>query len=409
MHYDVVVVGAGPSGSVAAWELARNGLKVALLEKHKLPRHKTCGGGIPMVAADILEFNELKDLVPEAFIECDTRYMRHTFNFETPFLMPMNVSENTNLSLWMVRRDIFDNALANRAVAHGAELLDEHSVKQIICLPDGRVQVEAVTNSGNWVATCDKLVGADGVNGVVARQIGLRKERSLAIAMEAEVPHDWKSGHPDLRPEVLHLEFGAVPKGYAWVFPKSDHLNVGAGFFSSKKNEKEERAGTKEFLQNVICNYLTSLNVPYNPEELIYHSYPLPLWHGQSTLQNSEGNVFLSGDAAGLVNPFFGDGILHALRSGKIVANCILEKNTQNYSKIITETFADNFNAALRLSKIFYQWPAFCYKNGVNRPSATQTATLLLCGQTVFPDVTDRVINRIREAMRLGRRKSSVN
>jgi len=73
LRYDVIVCGAGPAGSSAAYAMAKAGLKVAFLEKHKLPRHKPCGGGMPMVMGDMLA-----DLVPEAVVDSEVRYMRHT-------------------------------------------------------------------------------------------------------------------------------------------------------------------------------------------------------------------------------------------------------------------------------------------------------------------------------------------
>ncbi len=139
-HYDVIVVGAGPAGNVAAYELARAGKTVALLEKQVLPRHKTCGGGMPMVVSQVLGLDTMRDLAPEAFVEADTRWMRHTFNFEDPYLAPMNMGdtgdagsagEGRQLSLWMVRRSVFDNALAQRAASAGAELRDGLAVKTL--------------------------------------------------------------------------------------------------------------------------------------------------------------------------------------------------------------------------------------------------------------------------------------
>jgi len=68
---------------------------------------------------------------------------------------------------------------------------------------------------------------------------------------------------------------------------------------------------------------------------------------------------FSQGDSAGLINPFFGDGILHALKSGQIAARCILEKTQHDYTRAIGREFKTNFDAALKLSKFFYQWPKF--------------------------------------------------
>lgn len=401
-HYDVIVVGAGPAGNAAAFDLARTGARVALLEKQRLPRHKTCGGGMPMVVSQVLALEEIRDLAPDAFVEADTRFMRHTWNFEDAYLAPMNPEgeDGRPLSLWMVRRSIFDNALAQRAARAGAELRDSLPVRSITLEKGGPAHVRAEGRDGAWEATADTVIGADGANGIVARAVDLRRNRVLAIAIEAEVPHTWGDGHPNLRPDVCHLEYGAVRRGYAWVFPKGDHLNVGAGVFRPRRADGRGDNTVRDELHRAILDYLRTLGVPRRHEELEYHAHPLPLWNGLDTLQTRDNRVLLAGDAAGLINPFFGDGILHALTSGQIAARCILEGNTAGYTDCIAAEFRANFDAALRLAKFFYQWPGFCYKHGVKRPNATRTATRLLCGDALFKDISGRVMRRIREAMR---------
>ena len=182
-HYDVIVVGAGPAGGASAFELARSGVRVALIEKQKLPRHKTCGGGMPMIVSDILHLDEIRDLAPDAFVEADTRFMRHTYLFDDPVLFPMNQEgAERNISLWMVRRSVFDNALAQRAASAGAELIDGLALKSLESSNNGPLTIRAESQNGIWEATCDTLIGADGANGITAKLAGLRKQRSLAIA-----------------------------------------------------------------------------------------------------------------------------------------------------------------------------------------------------------------------------------
>src|ERR1051325_8192955 len=107
-HYDVIVVGAGPAGNAAAFDLARGGAKVALLEKQTLPRHKTCGGGMPMMVSQVLALEEIRDLAPDAFVEADTQFMRHTWNFDDPVLVPMNPDEEDPRRLSHKLGDGFD-------------------------------------------------------------------------------------------------------------------------------------------------------------------------------------------------------------------------------------------------------------------------------------------------------------
>lgn len=401
LHYDVIVAGAGPAGCSAAFELARRGARVALIEKQRLPRHKTCGGGMPMAVADVLELDAARDLAADAFVECDTRYMRHTWRFGDSCLAPMNPGEEAigGISLWMVRRSVFDNALAQRAARAGAELRDGLALRSLERIADGGMTVSAEGASGPWEAHADVLIGADGANGMTARLVDLRRQRALAIAIEAEVPHLWGTGHADLRRDVCHLEYGAVRHGYAWVFPKDDHLNVGAGVFRPRKSDGRGDAGVRDELQNAIVAYLEMLGVPRASADLVYHAHPLPVWNGLDRLQTADNRVLLAGDAAGLVNPFFGDGILHALKSGRIAAEHVLSHDTANYTRAIGEEFRVNFDAALRLARFFYQWPAVCYRHGVKRPNATRTAARLICSDLRYDDVSGRALRRLREAL----------
>ena len=403
-RYDVIVVGAGPAGSAAAYRLAKGGASVALLEKQILPRRKTCGGGMPMCVSDLLQLDEIRDLSPDAFLESSVRHMRHTYKWKDPVLASLNsetpgseeISTEKPLTLWMVQRSVFDNALAQRAAKAGADLMDGLSVRTLAFEKGKPVRVTAEGVNGGWEAYADTIIGADGANGIVAKQAGLRRERTLAIAIEAEVPHEWGIGHSDLRKEICHLEYGAVHHGYAWIFPKGDHLNVGAGVFRPRNGDGRGDTNVRHELHKAILDYLKLMGIPKKIEDLVLHAHPLPVWNGMDTLQTRDNRVLLVGDSAGLINPFFGDGILHALKSGQIAAQSILQKDQMNYSKAIRAEFKTNFDAALKLAQFFYQFPEFCYQYGVRRPNATRTAARLLYGEALFSDISGRVLRRIR-------------
>jgi geranylgeranyl reductase family protein len=382
---------------MAAYTLARAGAKVALIERQKLPRHKTCGGGMPVTVSEVLKLTG--DLDPACFIEADTRYMRHTWNFADPYLAPMNMGEADEkpISLWMVQRSIFDNALAQRAASAGADLRDQLPLRTLERTSAGPVRITAGTAGDEWTAEADHLIGADGANGVVARTVGLRRERDLAIAIELELPHRWGDGIPELNPEVCHLEYGAVQRGYAWVFPKRDHLNIGAGVFRPRRPNERGDSAVREELHRAIAGYIDMLGLPPAGTDAKYYAHPLPIWSGSETVHAWRGRVLLAGDAAGLINPFFGDGILNALKSGQLAAQTILSGDTSGYSRAVAREFKSNLDAALRLARLFYQWPAFCYQNGVKRPAATRAAARLLCGDADFRDTSRRVMRRLRQ------------
>ncbi len=399
LSYDVIVVGAGPAGASAAHDAAAAGMRVLLLEKHPLPRHKTCGGGMPMTVGE-----ELRGLAPEAFVESEVRFMRHTWEFDDPYLATINPSpEEPEITLWMVQRSVFDNALAQRAAAAGADLRDGLAVRSVEN-NDGAVTVRAAGQAGaELVARAPQLIGADGANGVCARAAGLRRSRMLAIALEVEHPYHWGNGHADLRRDVIHLEYGAIRRGYAWIFPKADHLNVGAGVFRPRSAEGRGDPSVRDELQRAIFGYLDSLGVPYSPNQMCFHAHPLPIWNGKERVSTRDGGILLVGDAAGLINPLFGDGILHAVRSGRLAAQCVAEGAAREYTRRLHAEFAPNFDAALKLAKAFYQWTGFIYKHGVMRPGATRSAARLLAGQARFADAGKRALKLLRQSMGVGR------
>jgi len=402
LDYDLIVCGAGPAGAIAAMVAAQAGLTVALLEKQILPRHKTCGGGTPTVMQTLLH-----DLVPESFVESTVLSMRHTWNFGDPYLSPINAPDaDRPLSIWMMQRSVFDNALAQRAVQAGAELRDGLAVRTVTIEADRvRVSAQAIKANGGlnkgdaFVATARTVIGADGANSITAKAANLRQKPSIAIGMEIELPHAWGTGHPDLRPDVAHLEYGAIKRGYAWVFPKADHLNIGAGVFRPRRQDARNEHQVRTEMQQAIAHYLEALQLSPDLSQVRFHAHPLPIWGGKERLHTQDGRILLAGDAAGLINPFFGDGILHAVKSGTIAAECVIENAVAQYSNRIHAEFAANFDAALSLARFFYQYPGVCYKYGVKNPKSSRLATELISGELSFPSILGRAIGRIQRAM----------
>ncbi len=395
-EYDVIVCGAGPAGAIAALTTAQAGLKTALVEKYPLPRHKTCGGGVPVVQ------QRLRDLAPGAFVESDVRYLRHTWNFADPYLGAINPDGSERLGIWMVQRPVFDDLLAQRAVQAGADLYDGVVVRSLETA-DSHISVrgQILKPHGDWTRgqsmqiTGRFLIGADGASGLTATATGLRPRRTIALGMELELPYDWSVAHPILTPEIAHLEYGAIPNGYAWIFPKADHLNIGAGVFQPRGGDARRDRTLPATLRRVILDYAAALQLPPPPDSLPFHAHPLPIWSGREPLQTADGRILLVGDAAGLINPFFGDGILHAINSGAIAATAVIDGKTSAYSDRIHAEFAPSFNAARQLAGLFYRFPKIGYDYGVKHPQASRIATELLTGELAYNRIVSRTVSHI--------------
>jgi flavin-dependent dehydrogenase len=367
-------------------------MKVALVEKHRLPRHKTCGGGMPFVVRDY--FPHLDETL---FVESETTHMRHSWRFGEAVIHPMTPADQTPLTLWMARRSEFDNALAQYAASRGARLIDG-------------APVSGLERNGNcWTVTADKfkgtgrfVIGADGANGKTARLSGLHADLLFGLGMEIEYPIDWGAVDFPVSPTMIHLEYGALAGGYAWIFPKGDHLNVGA--FRRRTGGIADKKETGRLLKKTVFDFLASLNLSLNPDTVEFHAHPLPLWNPKRKLQSEDATVFLIGDAAGLINPFMGDGILHAIKSGHMVAEC-LAADPRRYAEQVKQAFASDFAISNFIAGVSAKNARLFYRKGITRPRATRIITELLCEEITYDDFLERAKNRLRAAfLPFGRR-----
>jgi len=403
--FDLIVCGAGPAGAVAAAQAARDGLRVAMVEKKRFPRHKPCGGGMPATVG-----TELARLVPEAISDCQVRHMRHTWNFGEACLAPIDPGvkgaaagsgnpaavREVDRTFWMVQRPRFDHALVQAAVAAGAEFLEGWELKGFTAETDRLALRLRQRGSGREQGLgAAYLIGADGAAGVVSRAAGLRRSPRITMGVEVEVPHRWDPANSLLRPDTLHLEYGAVRHGYCWVFPKADHLNIGAGVFYDPRRDVRRDPHMHARLVAAIEAYAASIGVADRLAGQRFHAHPLPVWRGREPLQSADGRVLLAGDAAGLINPLFGDGLLHAIRSGRLAAIAVATGNTRGYTCAVHDLLADDFEAARRLSWLLRLAPQLTYRYGLSDPRVTVVMARMLAGELAFRGLARRALGRI--------------
>ncbi len=351
--YDVIIVGAGPGGATAAYFLGEARLRVLVIEKETLPRYKPCGGG--------LSARMLKETFPFSFepvIETQVKAVAYTFGGRA-HVIPVPGGE-----VLTVMRDQFDAHLLAQA---RAEVWPGVSVRNVIELED-RVVVE--TGGGKTVES-RYLIGADGANSVVARARGLRRGKTTAAAIEAEV---WVAS--DVRQRVgdaLWFIFGDIRHGYAWVFPKSDHLSVGIAALHPKHGELQ--AG----LSRVAARYGISL------EGAQLRGHPIPIYVRREAI--STVRALLVGDAAGLADPFTGEGIRLAIKSGRIAAESIIAGRPGQYASRIHNEIGVCHTFGLGVAWLFYTFPRLCFMLGAPNPFITYAFVDMLSDRVSYPQV----------------------
>ncbi|HVS09839.1 MAG TPA: geranylgeranyl reductase family protein, partial [Planctomycetota bacterium] len=286
--------GAGPAGASAALELARGGARVALLERDELPRYKTCGGGVLGRALALLP--------PEIAAACQVRCLSAEVRFAEAGL-DFTVRRSEPL-VWMAMRAELDLAITGAARAAGAELVAPCELRG---LEQDRSGVRLRTSRGELRARY--LVAADGAASQAARAAGFPPLESAIPALEWEL---------DAGPAALErfagralFDFSGIPHGYAWIFPKREHLSVGILCMRRGRARLPER----------LTRWLASMGLAdASPGER--HGWTIPVRPRDAF---ARGRVLLAGDAAGLADPLTGEGITHAVHSGRLAARALLE------------------------------------------------------------------------------------
>jgi flavin-dependent dehydrogenase len=250
----------------------------------------------------------------------------------------------------MTQRRRLDAYLAEQAVAAGAELREGARVTAVEGTT-ARVCEESVTGS--------VLIGADGVNGIVGRAVGLGRDHQHGVALEGNVSHADVDARRYAR--RLVLEFGVVAGGYGWVFPKGDHVNVGVGGWEREGPTLRAELGR-------LCN-----EHGIDPESVTdLRGYRLPMRRPTAVL--AHGPVALIGDAAGLVEPLTGDGIYEAFLSANLVAEATLavlegcEEGLEPYAAALTRTLAPLVSAGWGAKVALDRFPRLMFSVARLRP-----------------------------------------
>lgn len=323
---DVIVVGAGPGGSSAAFHLASHGCTVALLEKSEFPREKVCGDGLtPRAVKQLIKMGV--DTSP-GFGWQHNRGLRVIGGGVRLELDWPDLASFPNYGLTRTRLD-FDQLLARKAEQAGAVLTTGTNVTGPILDRGGRVVgVTATGPDGEPVEYRAPLViAADGVSGRFALSLGITKrdDRPLGVAVRqyfrSEVRHD--DEYLESWIELRSRESGKLLPGYGWIFGLGDgRVNVGLGVLNSSAafGAINYRTMLAQWLAGTPTEWglADPANADGGPQ-----GAALPM--GFNRVPHYSRGVMLVGDCGGMVNPFNGEGIAYAMESGELAAEIAMQ------------------------------------------------------------------------------------
>jgi len=337
--YDVIIVGGGPSGTSAGRRAGRLGIKTLLLEKENFPRYKPCGGGLSEHAMSYLDFE-----LPQDIIEWEVTGAKVIFKDQS-----INVHKDRRVST-LVSRSEFDNFLLEKAKETGIEI---HTGEKVLCCREMSDFVKVDTSQGTYQAKFAIIAeGAQGLVKTCVRPVDNKEE--YGICLVTEVPADEREIEKRLG-KTVELHFGVTGGGYGWIFPHKTYYSVGIGGVVKDFPHPKES----------MLNFLKE-NSFFGEYRLHGHKIP---WGGiKRKVMGSR--ILLSGDAAGFVDAFSGEGLAYAIRSGQIAAEVIAgiclqgEKpaDLNEYKDLCRAEFGTHLKYSLIFSRLIHSFPERSFK-----------------------------------------------
>jgi geranylgeranyl reductase family protein len=333
--YDAIIVGAGPAGSSAAIYCSKVGLNTLLLDKSIFPRDKICGDALSGKSVKILEeLDLLQDLDKLNGAIVNRIIFGNPNHSECELHLNKSLNKRHISHGFVIPRKIFDNYLFNKA-SDVSEVESGFNVNDLIYDKNQVIGVKGKSASGEEKKYYGNIVlGADGPYSIVSRKSGYYNSDMNYTAVGLRCYYE---NVDDLTDQIeLHYVHETIP-GYFWIFPAGNKkANIGVGLLKSKAKKK------KHNLYQIMEQVIDSKNFKHRFKNASALEKPkgwnLPF--GNTKRKNHGNGFLLLGDAAGLVDPFTGEGIGNAMESGKIAAEVILKaKKINNFSKQILSEY----------------------------------------------------------------------
>lgn len=331
-EFDVIVVGAGPGGSSAAAAALAGGLRVAQVEKAQFPRVKPCAGGLTMKTYKALRL-DYAPWVRATLRSIDFNLWGGDGHRFTHRLRPV---------VGLVVRPEFDNALARQNLAApGFELFSGERVVEATY--DGAFAVRTAART----LRAAQLIAADGAYSTVNRAFHVGHPRASAVAIEVNIGRDELRVLSD---PPMCFDFGAVESGYGWVFPKDDHLSVGLYTY---------RWGLKGLRERLLGYIAAKGLTPRETSALRFDAHQVPV--GGYRLSRTALPLYIVGDAGGFADALTGEGIYHAVESGRIAGETAASvhrgepRGAALYRRRLWRSVLPDTLLTYHLSRIFYR------------------------------------------------------
>lgn len=321
--YDVIIVGAGPSGATTATVLAQKGYDVLLLDRDEFPRDKTCGDGVPSGCIEIMTKLGMSDKIKEA-VGKGQFYPLDMVRIYSPkgrmFQAHLKEADDGSKS-YVAPRMYFDAVIQQQAVESGAQF-EQALVKGPLMENDHVAGVRAQLNGDVKELRSKIVVGADGVTSVLSRSLRPKEQQHVdshrAVALRAYIHDIEENPH-----EVEFYLYDEILPGYAWIFPAGKNTaNIGLGMRLDVF--RDENYNLKEMLQQFM-------EMPQIKRRLKRGGEldGIKIWQlnfgSQKDLQFAYDGALLVGDAAGFINPLTGGGIHNGMISAELAGQTIDE------------------------------------------------------------------------------------
>jgi geranylgeranyl reductase family protein len=402
---DVIVVGAGPAGATTAFYLAQSGLDVLLLEKSRFPREKVCGDGLTPRAVKALIGMGISVGEQDGWVRNKgLRVIGAGQRLEMPW---PELSSYPGFGLVRTRHDM-DEALARRAQQAGARLIEGITVTGPVRHErSGRITGVVARPDGGQERryTARVVVAADGNSSRLSVSMGLRKRDDRPLGVAVRTYFKSPRHNDDYLESWLDLWDGdRLLPGYGWIFGMGDGTsNVGLGLLNTSAafGHTDYHALLRKWLKGMPAEWGFTEENRTAP----IRGAALPMGFNR-TPQYHQG-LLLAGDAAGMVNPFNGEGIAYAMESGEILARTITqalargrraetERVLAGYPHVLSQEYGGYYTLGRVFVKLIGKpgLMRFATKHGMSRPALMRFALKLLANLTdPGGDATDRLVN----------------